>query len=643
MKQRVLLTSLVCVVCFIASALLALQGWGGRITSFDLVPHAMEAERFLVDGVFPNHGCLSSFGSYIPPGTSWLIVPGQWLFQDPRLELAPGALALFVLSVCGVYRLARWCFNRGAALCAVALFCAAPVSLGMAVSLWPRFPMAATVWFAYFTARWAYDRKPHYLGTALLVLLLGLYVHLEGVILVIALPLVWLIARPPVWSRYVFIALVLGLVVWLPYLKFEHGRGYVDLKSQFTRHSIFYETETLARVETMAREYNLPFDKFRPPAPNHGSRPLSLKAKVLESADDFAVSAVRAMTNVGANWSGYGWGDLLSAGLGTVVLLFALAQPINSLKPVAGGKGNLECGGLTPLSATPRLTKAVSKGPLTAIGLGLILLALVANEWVLARFLSADGRIEDYTIRPIRFFQVVLASTGVILLVRKPILIGMKRLAAMPATPLGTVALVLVPPWLLLMWMAAPDAPYRFWFLWPLHLVVMVGMFTLLPGCFTWGKAVTRVLLVVALMILVVNSAVLGRIKEWREHGWRSESEEVCALNCLGEAIVKERGKKVAVGYIMPFQPFMAYYHVLDSQYKVGLPYDWYLLSTYGVRNLNSAPKGVSDEDHYRFVAARRNMTIEMEPLVVPMSGWQKGGEIGSYFWWRRNNRKSIE
>jgi hypothetical protein len=47
--------------------LFALQGWKSRFQTFDLLPHIQSARELLERGHIPDQGCLSRFGSHIPP------------------------------------------------------------------------------------------------------------------------------------------------------------------------------------------------------------------------------------------------------------------------------------------------------------------------------------------------------------------------------------------------------------------------------------------------------------------------------------------------------------------------------------------------------------------------------------------------
>ena len=65
-------------ICLVAAAglLLAFQGWNTRTFDFDLIPYMDDASTFITHGSIPEKGTLTSFGSYTPPGITWLTIPG---------------------------------------------------------------------------------------------------------------------------------------------------------------------------------------------------------------------------------------------------------------------------------------------------------------------------------------------------------------------------------------------------------------------------------------------------------------------------------------------------------------------------------------------------------------------------------------
>lgn len=624
------------------SAWLALQGWAGRITSVDLIPHARDAALLLNNGAIPSHGCLSSLGSYIPPGASWLLVPGQWLFSDPRLETVPAALALHFATVTGVYCLAAWCWTRTAGVWAALLFAFSPMALQLASNTWwHRFPMAATVWFAFFAVRWVWDRKPRWLAAAVLVLMLGLYVHMEGLPLAMVLPLLWLIWRPPVFSRAMLVALGIGLLVWSPYLRFEHGRHYADLKSQVGLQSLLYAPPALERLNALLAHYGLPVVE-----PPKTATPLSYKACVLDATSTLALHMTRVPRSISSNLTFYGLGEKATLAVSLLLLLFLAANGLPALR-----RWHKEMDELADRLSAPRVW--------TALGILAWLAAVGLNERLLVWLLCVDGHIEDCTQNSILFGQATMALTGTVLLLRRSVLAALRRgllRAPCRATPL---VFVLLPVWLLLAWMSSDSTPYRAWLLWPLQIACLVGMIlTASEACtrqLTQGSPggspsatssvplfggiggrffprLTRLATLSSLAVLTVTSPpFLDRIQAWHREGWRGESDEVKALQFLARTIKAEGRPTTAIGYVTPFSPFMLHFRVLDPGYKVGGTYDWYLGSGYAITNTDLDPSGLSAHDVYRLVAARRPVGLEVGPLPAPKDGWRPIRRYGLY------------
>ena len=613
----------------VVSMLLAMQGWGGTLVGFDLVPHAMDAERFLAKGVIPSHGCLSSLGSYIPPGTTWLMIPGQLLFSDPRLVVVPGAFILHVLTLAGVYVLGRWSWNSRVGLYAACVFAFSPIALGTAASLWPRYPMAATVWGCYFLCRWAYDKRAGSLGLAILVILLGLYVHLEGLLLFGVIPLLWFVFRPPVRLKVVAIALAIGFLVWWPYLLFEGSRNFLDLKSQLGQVSLLYTKSTLAQVNHLAQQHGLPLiEEAKPSVFAPGKMPL--KARVLEYSDFIVQKLWSAAQSVGSNLKSYGCGEWVASVLSIIMLTFLFMRGLPHVREV-----------LHPLAKQVIRESMKSIYPyrrvVTVVGAVALLMAFVANEWVLGRLMSSDGSMESYTILAIRLFQVVLAFTGTALLFRRPVKRWVGIGVRWQASHLSVIALVLGVPWLIMAMMVAPDVPYRFWNYWPVQVVALAGILTMAVG--KWArhrKLLQGMILAGVALVMMCNSAVIQHISAWHREGYRGDSDEVKATQHLAEMIRADGVQDLSIGYGIPFSPYMAYYRVFDDVYKVGLPYDWHLKTAYGITNASDSPSGLSDRDRYRLVSSRPVSGHHLRVDMVNGAGWKMIGQYGEYSCWRK-------
>ena len=130
---------------------LILQGWKSRIPRFDLVV-GIEATEDLIDhGAFPDKGILTSFGSYTPPGVTWLLLPGLAVSQDPRLFEYVGSVGLFVGTLFGMFFLARRYFGFPPALLAVALYSCSELGLLAGSTLFPTHTTRCFyVWMIYF-------------------------------------------------------------------------------------------------------------------------------------------------------------------------------------------------------------------------------------------------------------------------------------------------------------------------------------------------------------------------------------------------------------------------------------------------------------------------------------------------------------
>jgi hypothetical protein len=223
--------SVVVFLVAVAGILLAWQGWKSRTVLFDLVPHIVDAHALLAHGRLPDRGSLCSFASYIPPGTTWLLLPGVLAFDDPRLFEAVGSSLLYLGTLFGIFLLAWNAVGLRCALLSVGLYGLSELGLTVAGSLWPRGHPCFYVWMIYWTWRWIRRRQAIYLTTAFVTWAVGMYVYLEIAPAVFVLPMMWLVHRAPLKRGAVIAAAGLTLLIWAPYLRFEATRGFVDLTS----------------------------------------------------------------------------------------------------------------------------------------------------------------------------------------------------------------------------------------------------------------------------------------------------------------------------------------------------------------------------------------------------------------------------
>jgi hypothetical protein len=218
---------------------LALQGWRSRIPAFDMLTYFYSAQNLLARGALPQYGDVSSYGSFSPPGTAWLMAPGMLTLADPRLFEKVGSAGLYFGTLLGVLLLVRGTFGTWSAYLSVLLYGLSGLGLSMAGSLWPIGHPFFYVWMVYFASQWVARSDAKYLGAAIATWVVGMYDDMAIAPAVFILPALWLFYRPPLFSRLLFVAGALSLAVWYPYLQFEAGRGFADLRSQVQRQSIF--------------------------------------------------------------------------------------------------------------------------------------------------------------------------------------------------------------------------------------------------------------------------------------------------------------------------------------------------------------------------------------------------------------------
>jgi hypothetical protein len=222
----------------IIGMLLTLQGWKSRPPAFDMLTYFNSAENLLKTGTPARYGDVSSFGSFPPPGTTWLMAPGMLLFHDPRLHEKFGSTLLHLGTLLGVFLLARRSFGMRCAYLSVILYGLSGLGLSFAGSLYPIGHPFFYVWLAYFAVQWVTCRDAKYLAAAMATWTVGMYVDMAITPAVLILPALWLIYRPPLFSKLHLIAAAVTLALWYPYLQFEMERGLADLKSLFRFHNI---------------------------------------------------------------------------------------------------------------------------------------------------------------------------------------------------------------------------------------------------------------------------------------------------------------------------------------------------------------------------------------------------------------------
>ncbi|MBI3326880.1 MAG: hypothetical protein HYZ81_09280 [Nitrospinae bacterium] len=571
--------------------LLALQGWRSRIVPFDLVPHVEGAHAFLVSGRLPDRGCLSGFASYIPPGITWLLLPGMLVFNDPRLFEYLGSGLLYLGTLLGIFLLASDYIGVRCAWLSVGLYGLSELGLHFAGSLWPRGHPAFYVWMIYWTGRWIRSAETKYLTAALITWAAGLYVFMEIAPAVLILPVMWLVHRAPLRLWAVVMAAGVGLGIWYPYLVFQAERGFVDLKSQMLRQQILpaHPQHAWCDPHLTIRTWG---------GPSHV--PDSTPSAEIQASDDTSPRGwthllVRAKAVIGG--LPYNFERVLripDATLGTPLSTVLVLLASSSLA-------------LLSMSESSRaIFHRMWRPWLMPFATGMLLSSVLANEFVLTPILGSDGTLGASRIENLRIWQMVLGLGGIALWL--PSYAGMNRQSEPSATKARFLALSLLIPWFTLLLLAEPElyplgGERRFWWLWPLQVILLSAFVTDVlprlraPRLFTWVAPASLIVIVLG------NSFVLSRMEQWLKTGWSGpDADEIQALDYVAEQLRSQGKSHATIGYQVAMGRFMAEYHVVDPQYKVGADFDLLLKLRHGIVNTNQCAEGISPVDEYRMV-----------------------------------------
>jgi hypothetical protein len=604
--------SLVLVVAvWIAGVALTTQGWRSRVPAFDLLTYINSAHDLVSNGALPEHGDNGSYGSFKPAGTAWLMLPSTILFGDPRLSEYVGTAFLHLATLVGLFLLARKYFGAWCACLAVVLYGLSGVALFLAGSLWPNGRPDFYVWTVYLASEWVTRRDPRFLAAALAVWGIGMQVDMALAPAFFVLPALWLAYRPSVRLRPLLIAAALIFVVWTPYLRFEAPRRFADIRSQLQLRYIvpsdFKEawcdpTLSLQRLQDRA---GASVDR----APTQAAAEAGIS--VTNAVEDRLLSNFDSVSSI--------------PGTGVALLLLVLGALV--LTNVTGG---------TAAMRHPKEPDAWWRRRLTPLSVGAILAGLSAYGIALL----GDGQLALSTQR----VGKLLVVGGTALLATRLAAAAASRALARYGITLQTAAQVterrvlvlsLVVPWLILVVIAEPDKPERFWWLWPLQVLFIAAFVSFIlprigvPSPAVWIVQGSLVVLVLA------NSFLDSRVDAWRTEGWSGrDAPQVKVVDYVAARINSDGRDRAAIGYRVFIYPFMANYHILNPEYKVGADFDVLFRHRRGITNTNACAEGFSPRDQYRIVrtAPEEGDSGPRDYFNVPLDGgFRLVREFGPY------------
>jgi 4-amino-4-deoxy-L-arabinose transferase-like glycosyltransferase len=604
------LRSGIAVVLLVASLSLVLsaQGWKSRMPAFDLLTYIYSAQELLESGALPQHGDTGSYGSYKPPGTAWLMLPGAALFEDPRAFAYIGTGFLHLATLLGIFLLARRSFGDWTACLAVVLYGLSRHGLFLAGSLWPNGRPDFYVWFVIFTCLWAMRRDARYLAAALTVCGVGMHVDMAIAPALFVLPVVWYFYRPPVRPIPVVVAGLIVMTVWSPYLRFEATRGFADLKSQlFLQHMQPKQyRQSWCDPSLTLSTWDVPATQGSPPpapteAPGLSARLGMLKDKVL-----FNFSGAVRLPGVDV--------FLLATVLGTVLLCLADARG-PGLSASEGGAG--------PRQRTIAALLTIA---------GLLLYGITSIGVPGSSLIPGSGVA--------RKLPQVLLLIGILLWGGPWVLAATRRLLRrlgvefQPTMEMRLLVICLMVPWMILVILAEPGKPERFWWVWPIQVILLAASVAYFLPKFPVPRAIVATAQLAMALLVLLNSTLLRRIDSWRADGWDGKDpEQVQVIDYVAGQIRNEGKSEAAIGYQLLFYPFMAEYHVTNPVYRVGAELELMLRFRHDISNTDRCAEGISVSDEYRIV--QRGPETGPEPprhyFDVPLDGFRLLRRFGVY------------
>src|SRR5262245_17381232 len=534
----------------IIGMLLTLQGWKSRPPAFDMLTYFNSAENLLKRGIPARYGDISSYGSFAPPGTTWLMAPGMLLFNDPRLHEKFGSTLLHLGTLLGVFLLARRSFGMRCAYLSVILYGLSGLGLSFAGSLWPIGHPFFYVWLAYFAVQWVTCRDAKYLAAAMAIWTVGMYHDMAITPAVLVLPALWLIYRPPLFSKLHLIAAAVTLALWYPYLQFEMERGLADLKSLFLLHNIVPTNYKEAWCDP-----NLTLEYLTSP-----SMPSPSGSNTLQEAQRKGLTVLDR-------------------------LLRRMAE--------LPGRGRRVVVNFNEVAPSP--------------GVGLLLTVLALSSLGVLSVTAVVSRVCRFVTRQRMIPGSMTAKSSL-----SHAVIALQEIGNKIETELFVLSLMV--PWLTLLIVAEPGNQGRFLWLWPLQAIALSALITnimtrlRMPSSLLW---LSYLVLTGALVIPPFHSHEYAtdaptRVKLWLRNGWAgSDPEEVRVVDYVSNQIRSNGRDHAAIGYQVFIYEFMAKYNIIDRQYKVGAEFDLLFKYRHAIRNTDQCAEGLSSADEYRIVQTR--------------------------------------
>jgi hypothetical protein len=573
--------------CFALSACIAWQGWRGITSGPDFIPDILNAASFLETGTLPSRGDVSTYSSVNPPGTAWLFLPGVLMFSDYRLFESCGSLMLHAGTLIGLFLLVHLAFNRSAARLAVLLYALSPIGLFFAGSLWPRGHPFFVLWFVLFTALWHTRANAKYLAAALVTWAAGMYVFMEVAPMILLLPVVWYLYRPPLGAKWLAVAGSASLLIWFPYLRFEQARGFSDVASLIFQVDVMPANRGDSFCDPTLRELG----SAQPPVPAEETtarvRHLAgrLWRKLRDRPHAAATGLLGNFTLVRIDPGTGSVGPRLRAPLLLLLVLVVLALVAPPVAPLVAPP---RLQGVQP--STVDLWRFRSACLLVAVSMMLFLALFSLHAPLQPEALDSGLGTEKTT--------ALAAMAGLLVGIyqwRRSSPDPIRSLTVNDAGKISILALVL--PWAALL-LVSEDLQRRYLFLWPLQAALLAFLATGIAAHWKVRAFTMRVAQLALVLAIAANSTLIAKVDDWRAHGWAGlDSDVLRSLEFVGRRVHQEGKDRAAVGYLL--HDYCGDYRVIDARYRTGMEMDYVLGQRFGVHNTNRCAEGVSASDDY--------------------------------------------
>jgi len=423
----------------------------------------------------------------------------------------------------------------------------------------------------------------------------------------------WLVYRPSIRIRPLLVAGAVVLAVWFPYLRFEAPRHFLDIRSQLLLYPIFPAdlTQAWCKPRLVLHTARTPPARSLQATGSTGAtaastKPLLTRAK--QAVDERLLANFPQTRIPGARWA------LMMMVLAALVAFGAGQTPDET---TGSSRGRRRHRLLIPAAA-------VVGGACLALRSVVVSNSLVRTSTTL---LAAAA---------IAFLAVRLIPPAVRLLAAR---LRMRLPSDRWAARRRLVVIGLAVPWFLLLVVAEPGRPERFFWLWPMQVLFLAAFATVILPRLPVPRVGVWLVQGLLVFLLLDNSFLTSRVDAWRAQGWSGrEANEVRVVDYLAARVADKNSNRAAIGYRVFIYPFMATYNKINPQYKVGADLDLLFRYRRGITNTDKCAEGFSPTDEYRIVRTTPASETDAprQYFVAPLDEFRLLRRFGPYEVFRR-------